>query len=135
MPLFDWGAALDVGVTNMNDEHKIILQFMNQLYDQSAAGADKSTLSETINKLEKATIAHFSDEENYMKSIAFPKFCMHKITHQDLLQKFAYHKANFENGNGEIPKAFFDFLLLWLSTHIQGIDRKYGEHSTFKKEE
>jgi len=47
--------------------------------------------------------------------------------HQQLLREFAKHRTAFAAVGGRLPKAFFDFLKLWLTAHIRNIDARYGE--------
>lgn len=132
MPLMEWSSKLDIGVEKMNDEHKVLLDLMNRLFDQAGSKATKPVLKATITALGNATVAHFQDEERYMQSIGYPDFERHRFIHVDLLKKFAEFQAKFESGPGEVGNDFFSFLKLWLSAHIQGIDRNYGEFSKKK---
>jgi hemerythrin len=132
MALMDWSSALDIGVEAMNAEHRKLLDIMNRLFDQAKAGAGKATLGATIRELGAYTVEHFSDEERYMQKIAFPDFERHRLIHQDLLRKFSAFQQEFDAGPGVVSDGFFSFLRLWLSAHIQGIDKKYGDHSKKK---
>ena len=125
---FKWKPAYDLGVTAMNDEHKVLITIMEKLYQQHEAKATFNTLRATINELQDYTVKHFDDEEKFMDSINYPDLKVHKIIHADLLKKFAKHKENFLDSK-EIEGSFFNFLQLWLSAHIQGIDMKYADHS------
>lgn len=130
MPIMLWDSKFDIGVKSMNDEHKQILDLMNKLYDQNTAKVARPEIQKTLVALAQCTINHFKDEEAYMESIGFPEFEVHKIVHKKLLEKFTEHKDAFEKGSSPtISQSFFDFLRMWLSAHIQGIDAKYGAHS------
>ncbi len=129
MSIMEWNEELDIGVSSMNNQHKKILDLMNKLHDLSASGAGKQELGVAINELADYTVQHFKEEEAYMESIDFPKLTLHKGIHTDLLNKLGKHKEAFEAGDGEIGEEFFDFLKLWLTAHIKGIDKKYGEHA------
>ena len=83
-------------------------------------------------KLAEATVAHFADEEAYMASVAFPDLKSHKLIHQKLLTDFTAHKARFDAGHGELEKGFFDFLSLWLRSHICHVDAKYNPRGARK---
>lgn len=63
-----------------------------------------------------------------MASIDYPLLDTHKRIHANLLEEFGAHKTNFEK-TGELTTKFFSFLKLWLTAHIQGIDKKYGLHA------
>lgn len=125
MGFMDWSSNLDIGVASMNSEHQQLLAIMNRLYDLNQAKASKSELQSTLKELAEYTVKHFGDEEAYFDSIGYPDAEKHKYIHKDLLAKFGTHKDNFEK-TGSLDQAFFNFLKMWLSAHIQGIDSKYG---------
>lgn len=129
MPIMNWDASLDVGVHAMNDEHKQILDAMNRIYDATQAGRSGDDVNRLVEQLGAVCVRHFKDEEAYMAAIGFPSLRNHQYIHQDLLEKFARHAADIKAAGGKPGPAFFHFLQHWLSSHIKGIDRKYGEHA------
>lgn len=133
MSLMNWDSAkFDVLVPKMNDQHQTLVGIMNRLYDRHAAKAPKAELNKLLIQLRDYTIKHFREEEEMLQQISFPHLDRHKIIHQTLLEDFTSHYNAFVAGSGEISKAFFDYLRLWLTSHIMHIDRKYGEFATHK---
>jgi hemerythrin len=132
MSLMEWNSNLDIGVDAMNDEHKVLLKYMNQLFDLYHAKADYGRQKTVLDQLKDATIKHFTQEEAYMEKIGFEGIASHKIIHKQLLEKFTVHYQEFEQKQ-QFNEGFFTFLKMWLSAHIQGIDIKYGEFSRSKK--
>ncbi len=132
MGFFEWNDKLDIGVQDMNREHKHLLGIMNRLFDRNQAKADRAEIKGLLKELGEYTVKHFGDEEKYFDSIKFPESEKHKLIHKDLLEKFGAHVAAFDKG-GDLGDGFFAFLKMWLSGHIQGIDAKYGEFSKEKK--
>ncbi len=128
MSLMDWNKSLDIGVEAMNNDHKVLLKYMNELYDLYDAKADFAAQKVVLDKLKDATILHFQDEEKYMEKICFEGIDMHKIVHINLLAKFTEHYQDFISRHS-FNEGFFQFLKLWLSAHIVGIDLKYAEFS------
>lgn len=127
MPIMEWSEQLDIGVEKMNDDHKDILKYMNLLFDRSKEGAGKVELVGILQRLVDVTVKHFKEEEVFMQSIQYDQLSLHQIIHKKLLNQLAEHQKKFEAGDGSIPAGFFDFLKMWLSAHIQGIDTRYGE--------
>lgn len=130
--VFEWTQALDVGVLQMNEDHKKIIRLMNVLYEAYMKKANFPELQQHMSALTDFTVKHFKDEEAYLESIQFPGTATHKLIHQDLLAKFADHRRKFEVER-TLDDAFFNFLRFWLSAHIRGIDAKYGEFAKTKK--
>ncbi len=128
MTYFEWSDKYDLHVDSMNNEHKILISLMNRLHRQNGEGASRAELATTLDELADFTVKHFSDEERYMESIEYPGLHTHKIIHKDLVSTLLDHKAAFDSG-GELTSEFFQFLKLWLSAHIRGIDMKYARHA------
>ncbi|MEZ5936814.1 MAG: bacteriohemerythrin [Hyphomonadaceae bacterium] len=129
MSLMDWSPALDVGVSEMNDEHKHILDAMNKLYAAHEAGVTGAEINRLVAQLGKVATEHFAHEEAFMASINFPQLATHKGVHTRLLETYAKHAGDIEAAGGQVGKDFFDFLKYWLTAHIKGIDVKYGQHA------
>ncbi len=124
---FHWDQSLDLGIRDMNAEHKQLIALMNNLHDSHSAQDSREVLKQHIEKLKDYTIQHFQDEEIFMEKMAYPKLDTHKIIHAELLRKFQLHYDNFK-AEGVLRQDFFDFLQLWLSAHIRGIDMQYADH-------
>ena len=127
MPFFEWTDDLDTKVSAMNDEHKELIKLMNRLYDLNKEGVAKSDLQQAFSDLANYTIKHFSDEEAYMESINYEKLVVHKRIHEELLKKVTEFKEKFDQPDGKLDDSFFNFLSMWLSSHIRGIDIQYGQ--------
>lgn len=132
MGIMDWTEALDVGVHDMNDEHKALLSFMNRLFDLHHAKAPAEEQGKILDALRHSTIAHFQHEEAYMASIEWEGLHAHKTIHKKLLENFLQHYSSFKK-EGKLSDEFFHFLKFWLSAHIQGVDKKYGSFAKEKE--
>lgn len=127
MTYFAWDTSLDVNVQTMNDQHKKLIDLMNELYEKNEAGRDKQELVESANALIAYTRQHFADEEQYMESIDYSGLESHKKLHENLLHELESRVEEFSQGHETVlGEEFSTFLKTWLSTHIRGIDTKYG---------
>lgn len=129
MAWYEWNKSLDIHVSEMNDEHKVLIDLMNRLHEEAQAGKPKEVLQHTFHELMKYTRQHFQDEEQYMYSINYPGLPTHRLIHAKLLTQLDGHYEDFRKGDGTVGAAVFDFLKVWLNAHIRGIDIQYGEHS------
>lgn len=128
MTLLDWTQALEIGVPDMDAEHRELVAAMNRIHELDTRAADRATIEGAIVRLVTLTKRHFADEEKHMAAIGFPDLKRHALIHADMLKKVDAHCAAFRAGNGRVDPAFFDFLVYWLGAHIKGIDRRYAEH-------
>jgi hemerythrin-like metal-binding protein len=127
MAYFEWDKALDVGVEEMNQQHKTLIGLMDVVYQKNESGASKQEIVGSIDNLVNFVLKHFKDEEGYMASINFPGLEAHKKVHGNLLTDISKLVEGFKNGTAEkLGSDFPIFLKFWLSTHIRGIDTKYG---------
>jgi len=127
MGYYQWDASLDIGVEAMNEEHKVLIGHMNTVYDKNMAKVPKEELEGSIQALFDYVIKHFADEEAYMASIQFPGLDAHRQLHDNLLTELKRHIEVFANSDAtQVSEQFVMFLKLWLTTHIRGIDIKYG---------
>jgi hemerythrin-like metal-binding protein len=127
--IFNWDPArYSLKIEKMDNEHKILIFFMNELYVKFDDKKDKADVSKSLNALVNYTVQHFKDEEAYMTSIKFPDLEVHKAVHKNLLEKFGTYKTEFER-TGVLTENFFSFLKTWLSAHICGNDMKYSVHA------
>lgn len=128
-----WKAEeLGLNVNEMDKEHQVLISKMNALYNGVENNATLSQIKHLIDDLSQYTVKHFADEEAYMAQINFPGLETHKIIHKQLLSQFNNYIEQFKK-NQKIGNDFFNFLKVWLTSHIRGIDMKYSDFSKEKK--
>ncbi len=128
--IFEWDKTkYTTYVSAMDKEHEKLVAIMNRLYQENDQGVPKAQLLKTVDELAKYTTQHFASEEAYfMKIPNYKSADTHKRIHENLLKDFGAHVEKFKKSSeNKVPNDFFMFLKVWLSAHICGIDRKYGE--------
>ncbi|MCA8954752.1 MAG: hemerythrin family protein [Planctomycetes bacterium] len=122
--------TLSVHVDSMDGEHQKLIKMMNGLHERHVAGdADRAELARLLDEFAAFVVEHFTHEERYMASIDYPDLGKHKKVHENLLERFATMRQEFDAGDGTLPDSLFQFLKFWLSAHIRGVDAKYGHHA------
>lgn len=129
MPIMSWDPSLDVGVEAMNLEHRDILDAMNRVYDAVGQGLSGEAVNTLVAKLGAVCVHHFDDEERFMERVQYPDRDRHKQLHVRLLVQFQEHAKAIRQAGGHPTDEFFHFLKFWLTSHIRGIDTKYGAHA------
>lgn len=127
---FQWEPKLLLGVDAMDDEHKGLVVKMNEIHDLVEARANKRAISKALHDLDALTRKHFAHEEAMMLAADYAGRENHQWVHKDLLTRLGGHVQAFDAGDGSVPPELFSFLRLWLTAHIQGIDRKYAPSMT-----
>lgn len=110
----------------MDDEHQELIKKMNRVHDLHLAKASTSEIQMALDDFAGFTIKHFSDEEAYMEKINFAGLETHKVIHQQLLKQVTEYLNEFK-ASGTLTDSFFNFLSVWLTSHIKGIDMKYSK--------
>jgi len=129
MPIMNWDASLDIGVPAMNREHQDILEAMNRIYDAKEQGLAGASVNNLVARLGQVCVSHFADEEAFMERVGYPDLSRHKQLHEKLLGQFNAHAGTIRAAGGVPHDEFFHFLKFWLTSHIKGIDVKYGQHA------
>ncbi|MCB9654486.1 MAG: bacteriohemerythrin [Deltaproteobacteria bacterium] len=116
----------DVRVMALNDDHKKIFAYINELHRRIKEKAPADKLVPTFRDLAEFTRAHFAREEETMVRAHYPDLDGHRRIHATLLQKVAEIQNGLESGKGVDLIEVLGFLRDWLVTHIMGVDRKYS---------
>jgi len=126
MALMTWNDALSVKVGEFDDQHKKLVNLVNNLHDAMKSGQGKEMIGKTLTALIDYTQKHFAAEERLMKQHCYPEYEEHKKEHNMLVLKVLDFKTGFEAGKAPLTQDVLTFLRDWVVKHIQGIDKKYG---------
>ncbi|MBI3592188.1 MAG: hemerythrin family protein, partial [Nitrospirae bacterium] len=69
---------------------------------------------------------HFANEENMMKTHAYPDYLKHKAEHDNLTKQALDLQKQHKEGKPVLTIELMTFLKNWLSNHIMGTDKKYS---------
>ncbi len=129
MSYFQWTkASLGLDIPEMDLEHQILIDLMNKLFEKNEAQVQKTEMSQVIKELIDYVIIHFKDEEIFLEKINYSDLDMHKDIHQKLLKQLKMYYEDFLKQNSDkIDDRFFEFLSLWLTSHIQHFDMDYSQ--------
>jgi hemerythrin len=126
MSFFEWKNEYSVGIAKIDDQHKALVGFLNELYEAMKAGKGRDTLDTVMKSLVEYTKTHFSTEESFMKLYKYPDYEVHKQKHEKMAGHVLELKHQFDSGQLSNPLQITTFLKEWLSKHIMGTDKAYG---------
>jgi hemerythrin len=126
MALLTWSDGYSVKVTQFDNEHRKLIDMINQLHDAMKVGKGNEVMAGVLNALIDYTRTHFFAEERLMKLHGYPAYERHKMEHNQLVMKVLDVQKELKEGKAPISQAVMAFLKEWLVTHIQGEDKKYG---------
>jgi len=125
MAFMDWNESLSVGVLQIDNEHKKLVELVNTLNDSMKTGKSKETLQKIFSELVEYTITHFTNEEMLMQKVNYSNVAIHKREHDELTKKARVLKDDFISGKMMISIEVRDFLKNWIVNHIQKTDKLY----------
>ncbi|MDH5326401.1 MAG: bacteriohemerythrin [Gammaproteobacteria bacterium] len=124
----EWDQSLDVKVGDMNNEHKIWINYINALHDEAAKKSSSSVVMRAFDAMLDYTVKHFGDEEEFLQKIGYPLFDEHKQAHEDFLAEIRSSQRALSS-KGELERNFFADLKGWLVRHIKIVDTQYGNYT------
>jgi hemerythrin-like metal-binding protein len=126
MPLITWENKFSVGVKELDNQHKKLIELINELYDSMRAGHGKDVLKQILNDLLEYTKYHFDTEEKYFIKYNYYGKTEHMKEHAELKEKVMDLKQKVDGGKAVISNEILQFLKNWLSTHIMESDKRYS---------
>lgn len=119
------------GIDFIDEEHAKLFEIANRAYDllTNQFVTDKyDAIVAVLEELRDYTKYHFNHEEEYMKSINYPKRFSQLHQHTQFISKLdSYNLKEIDVNQQEGLLEILDFLALWLQSHIKGMDKKIGE--------
>ena len=123
-----WSDDLCVGIQQVDDEHRMLVQVLNQLGEAMRSGKGTKVMSEILAQLIQYTQEHFKSEEKLMVESEYPKTKLHQAQHRQLVEKVVKFQQKFEKSGKRITREMMDFLTYWLKNHILVDDRTFADH-------
>jgi hemerythrin-like metal-binding protein len=134
MVLLSWNDKLSVGVESIDEQHKVLIDALNELHRAVRKGETRNSTGPLLRSFLAYTRNHYSAEEQMLAEANYPELKQHRFLHRELLQMLQGHLASFERGDTGISIDFLCFLRDWLTNHIQNVDGGYRawlvEHGT-----
>ena len=123
-----WSKILSVGVDEIDEDHRKLIQIFNILNHAVAEGDSPEYLAATLEELINCTVWHFSHEERLMLKHRYPETAQHKAEHRELIQTAKeLQQAVLQAGKPMVDQQV-EFLERWLTEHILTADGRLGSH-------
>ena len=123
MAYWRWDPTYSVGIAVIDEQHKRIIEYINEL-NKATLYQDNRSVNSVLLHLVDYTISHFSFEESLMEEANYTMLEAHKKVHQSFMQRIEFFKERYNNGE-DITKQLMNELQMWLINHIQHEDKDY----------
>jgi hemerythrin len=128
MAVFPWKDEFSVGVKEIDDQHRRLIDLINGFYDALSQGQARSGLGELLRGMLEYTRYHFSTEEELMRGQDYPALEAHSREHGLFVIRVSDMAERFERGELVLSLEATGFLRDWLSGHILGTDKTLGRY-------
>jgi hemerythrin len=120
-----WSSDLDTGIGVIDNQHKRIVEYINQLDDISKT-RDNSQVATVLDELVDYTLSHFTFEESLMEEAGYPFIKAHKKVHELFAKRIDNYVQRFRMDE-DITEELIHTLKAWLINHIRNDDNDYSE--------
>jgi hemerythrin-like metal-binding protein len=126
MPLFIWKPSYDLGVAEIDLDHRHLVGLINELYEAMKVGHGYELINHLIDQLLEYTREHFANEEGFMRASGYPYLEPHVREHQEFRDKIEALDRGRRAGQLLPSSELLSFLCDWLRTHILDSDKDFG---------
>ncbi|MGY0219615.1 bacteriohemerythrin [Endozoicomonadaceae bacterium StTr2] len=123
-PSLEWDKSLSVGIAELDDQHKEMIDLLNELH-RSLLKSDQVQARKILDALIQCTQIHFSVEESLMQILNYPEYDEHKYRHSILLVEMRKLQSRVKNWQ----QADYERLILLktsFSRHFMEEDKDYS---------
>ncbi len=123
-----WTPDLKVGVDLIDDQHKQLIEKMNELDRAVKHSRGVPKIIKTLDFLIEYTDFHFGTEEKNMVEMAYPKYEYHSGQHKEFVNTLKNLEMDFEEEGATqaLAESINTFMFNWLVKHIKTVDVQFG---------
>ncbi|TCS79407.1 bacteriohemerythrin [Tepidibacillus fermentans] len=125
-----WTANLEVGVPEIDRQHKELVDRLNRFIIAFNNGEEKEEVGNLLKFLENYIIEHFQDEEALQRKYNYPDYDQHKKIHDQFIKTVQNYREQFdkEGVNTGFVIKMQKTLMDWLLNHISKVDSLVGHY-------
>lgn len=123
-----WSPILSVGIGSIDAQHRVLLNYINQLSSAIICGQSTTTLIEIIDSLDSYARLHFRYEERLFVIHHWQEQESHERAHRHFERQLIAFQERLAAGDGTLTRDLLRFLIVWLAEHILVDDAAFGPH-------
>jgi hemerythrin len=125
---FPWSDTMSVGISEIDDQHKMLVDILNRLFVAAAQCESHKITIEILDTLVDYTKTHFGLEEKLLQDAGYnqEEFAAHQREHQAFIEKISIAANKHLVEGKSVSFEIISFLKRWLQDHILVTDKKYG---------
>lgn len=132
MEKIKWRDSYLLGITEIDNEHKKLLNIANDLFDVVNGAENNATFkvkfSPVLKKLTDYTEYHFEDEEKFLRRYEYPGMMAHKAAHDSFIKEVNAQIRKLISATPEDGLRMYHFMVQWILTHIAKADAVWAKY-------
>ncbi|MFW2490480.1 bacteriohemerythrin [Clostridium chromiireducens] len=125
----DWDWTLNIGIDNIDNQHKELINRLDQLLISIKEGKGNEEVTKTLDFLEEYVVKHFNEEEEIQTKINYPLFSIQHKQHEEFKSDLKEFRRVFDTQGTSAILALNiqERLADWLKNHITNLDKDLGD--------
>lgn len=126
MSIIAWTEDMSVGVGNLDNHHKRLIDLVNQLGMAVSDGTVVEVTGMVLGELVRYVFYHFGEEERLMEAAGYDDLSAHRQSHRIMAEHVRQLERAYDGDPGGVAAAeLYEFLADWLVHHIRCEDSRY----------
>lgn len=124
-----WDCSLSVGIDSIDNQHKELLNCIEQLLISIEDGKSNDEIIKTLDFLEEYVVKHFNEEEEIQSKTNYPLLDIQHIQHENFKSELKEFRRVFETHGVSTVLALNiqQNLVDWVKNHIMNLDKDLGD--------
>lgn len=128
MSLFLWKKSYEIGVEEIDLQHRRLVRLINELSDAMMIRQGHREVPHILDELVDYIQLHFTAEEKIMQQCSYPGQKEHVGEHLAMTGKILEYRHRSEQSHDLKAKELLDFLCGWFKQHVVVNDRALGDY-------
>lgn len=121
----NWEDKYSVGVTIIDDQHKLLFKTINELIDLLHTNPTEVEIQKILGDIIEYKKKHFATEEGYFKEFNYVEADKHIAEHNMFTAKVEEIENKHKGDTLNLAYELIDYLEDWLIGHLMISDQKY----------
>ncbi len=129
MSLIQWKSEFELGVPDVDYEHRELIELINTIYSFIEDGASPEHVLDGLADIFAHISAHFALEEKIMRDAGYEAYSGHKADHEKLLDQLRDIMDSVDDDGSYDRAQLSHDLERWFSVHFKTFDAElHGHH-------
>ena len=125
----EWTENLSVGVEQIDNQHRELIDRINRFYLSMKKGDKKEEILKMLRFMDEYVKIHFADEEKLQIKYNYPGYQAQRAAHQKFIKDIADIEKDIRENGITVASGLVvgSTLSNWLINHISKMDRELGK--------